>query len=328
MNLQVETSLRAALDRRTDLFSRYEAFRLFDGSGDGMEGLVIDKLGALALVHLYEGVIPVSAVKDPNVVQLLQAEAQCATVYVRQHLADPSESAQKPAELVAGPRCDDVVVSEDGILYHVRPLAQFNAGLFLDTRELRQLLRRRATLKRVLNLFCYTGSLGLAAYCGGAREVVQVDVSRSILKWAKENLALNQVSGRGIMKFFEDDARELLEREHRRLAKGAERYDIIIIDPPPFGRSSKGTFQIKRDLPGLIDGALNVLSPQGELVITANTNQLSADEICALAQQHLRAHGRGNYIARELHAPGADFPANERRSRNVRGGYLVPDVTA
>lgn len=88
-------------------------------------------------------------------------------------------------------------------------------GLFLDMQSVREYLAVSSSGFRVLNLFCFTGSLGVAALAGGAREVVQVDVSKMALTWAKENFELNSQLGtgrmvysRGFNAFFRERAKE------------------------------------------------------------------------------------------------------------------------
>lgn len=88
---------------------------------------------------------------------------------------------------------------------------------------------------KVLNLFAYTGGATCAASYAGAQEVVHVDASKGMVAWAKENARQSGLSQNKI-RYIVDDAFKFVEREYRR----GNRYDVIIMDPPSYGRGPKG----------------------------------------------------------------------------------------
>ena len=87
---------------------------------------------------------------------------------------------------------------------------------------------------KVLNLFAYTGAASVAALSAGA-SVVHVDSSKGMVDWAKENVQASGLSDRPI-RFLVDDVIKFVKREIRR----GNKYDIIIMDPPSFGRGANG----------------------------------------------------------------------------------------
>ena len=87
---------------------------------------------------------------------------------------------------------------------------------------------------KVLNLFAYTGGATLACLEAGA-EVVHVDASKGMVAWAKENASASGLAGRPV-RWIVDDCVKFVEREIRR----GHRYDIIIMDPPSYGRGPSG----------------------------------------------------------------------------------------
>ena len=96
---------------------------------------------------------------------------------------------------------------------------------------------------RVLNLFAYSGGSTLAAALGGA-EACHLDAAKGMVDWARENAALNGLSGHPI-RWIVDDAHKFMRREIRR----GRSYDAIILDPPTFGRGAGGElYKIERDL--------------------------------------------------------------------------------
>ena len=87
---------------------------------------------------------------------------------------------------------------------------------------------------KVLNLFAYTGGATLAAAAAGAH-VTHVDASKGIVAWAKENAAASEVN-LGQIRWIVDDCIKFVHREIRR----GNKYDIVILDPPSYGRGPKG----------------------------------------------------------------------------------------
>ena len=100
---------------------------------------------------------------------------------------------------------------------------------------------------KVLNLFAYTGAASVAALKAGA-SVVHVDSSRGMIDWAKENVKSSGLEDKPI-RFLQDDVIKFVKREIRR----GNKYDIIIMDPPSFGRGASGeVWSIEDDLFDLV----------------------------------------------------------------------------
>ena len=110
---------------------------------------------------------------------------------------------------------------------------------------------------RVLNLFAYSGGSTLAAALAGA-EVCHVDASKGMVDWARKNAALNGLEEKPV-RWIVDDVTKFLEREMRR----ERQYDLLILDPPSYGRGAKGeVFKIENDLPPLLALLGKLMSPQ------------------------------------------------------------------
>ena len=124
---------------------------------------------------------------------------------------------------------------------------------------------------RILNLFAYSGAAPLALAKAGA-EVCHVDASQGMVKWARENAALNGLEDRPI-RWIVDDVMKFLEREIRR----GRVYDGILLDPPSFGRGAKGeVFKIERDIHQLLSLCKQLLSKEPLFVICSNhTNTMT-----------------------------------------------------
>ena len=128
-----------------------------------------------------------------------------------------------------------IEVREDGLKFLVNLTDYVDTGLFLDHRETRKRVRQESDHKDVLNLFAYTGSFTVYAAAGGARSTTTVDLSRTYLDWAKENMAANGLDGTN-HQFVAADSMDFLRRAARDLQ---ECFDLVIVDPPTYSNSKR-----------------------------------------------------------------------------------------
>jgi 23S rRNA G2069 N7-methylase RlmK/C1962 C5-methylase RlmI len=161
------------------------------------------------------------------------------------------------------------VVHEEDARYLVNLDDYLDTGLFLDHRPLRKSFRRLPSGTRFLNLFCYTGSVSVAAAQSGAR-VTSVDLSNTYLDWAIDNFRENRL----------DPAAHAFERTDalRWLAAGpqrGERFDVIFLDPPTFSNSKRmpNAFDVQRDHVQLIHDTMRFLQPGGDAKLVFSTNR-------------------------------------------------------
>lgn len=166
------------------------------------------------------------------------------------------------------------IVAEGGLRFRVNFTDYLDTGLFLDHRLTRARLRDAAARKRFLNLFAYTGSATVYAAAGRARTTTSVDLSRTYLDWAQENLAANALTGRQ-HRFIQADCREWLAEA----ARLGEQFDLVFLDPPTFSNSKRmqGVHDVQRDHAALIDAGMRVLAPGGLLVFSTNAQKFRLD---------------------------------------------------
>ena len=128
---------------------------------------------------------------------------------------------------------------------------------------------------KVLNLFAYTGGASLACLKAGA-SVVHVDSSRGMIDWCKENVKDSKLDDKPI-RFLVDDVVKFVEREIRR----GNKYDVIIMDPPSYGRGANGeVWDIEKDLDNLIKKCVELLSDNPLLfIINSYTGGLSKEVV-------------------------------------------------
>ena len=238
---------------------------------------------------------------------------ECTSGYVKVH----AQKRQAPTEPLWGDARPSIVAREGEPNFEVRPAAGFSVGLFLDMREVRAWLRARSAGRRVLNLFAYTCSFGVAAALGGAERVVNLDLSRPYLEWGKANYALNGLPVDD-HDFVFGDAFDWLERFARRQTE----WDVVIVDPPSF---SSTPFSITRDYARLVGLAARVVSPAGILVAAANHTGTSDGRFDSWVRAGLATAGRRGHPVGRWHEPAVDFPVRPGARPYLKVRALVLD---
>ncbi|PIE43082.1 MAG: bifunctional 23S rRNA (guanine(2069)-N(7))-methyltransferase RlmK/23S rRNA (guanine(2445)-N(2))-methyltransferase RlmL [Gammaproteobacteria bacterium] len=164
-----------------------------------------------------------------------------------------------------------IEVSEYNARFYIKLGSYLDTGLFLDHRPIRKWLGQNSAQKRVLNLYCYTGSVSVYAALGGANEVVSVDMSNTYLNWAKDNFRLNRLSidRHG---FVRADCFQWLKQ-------CKEKFDLVFLDPPTFSNSKRmaGNLDIQRDHVALINLCVRRLRPGGVLLFSNNLRKFKMD---------------------------------------------------
>ncbi|MBT7461685.1 MAG: methyltransferase domain-containing protein, partial [Waddliaceae bacterium] len=152
-------------------------------------------------------------------------------------------------------------IDVDGITFKISPTDFGHLGIFPEQKQqwrwIHDTIKNAKNKPKVLNLFAYSGGTTLAAARAGA-EVCHLDASKGMVAWARENAALNKLEDAPI-RWIVDDVTKFLDREMRR----GNQYDAIVLDPPSFGRGSRGEiFKIEEDLTHLLKQCKKLLTPK------------------------------------------------------------------
>jgi 23S rRNA (cytosine1962-C5)-methyltransferase len=265
--------LEAIFAARSALFDEghLSAFRLFNGHLEGDPRYVVDVYGATAVVFHQTSATNDASDIDELIAQLRAQLPWLQAVVVKERDGATDESRRgRIAHLQAGATGPTVEIHEHGVRYMVDLLMNQDASFYLDTRHLRRWLLDRSEGKRVLNMFAYTGSLGVAARAGGARQVVQSDLNRRFLSIAQASTRLNG---------FAVDRRDFQARDFFSFVQGArlsgERFDTLILDPPFFSSTQRGTVDLGRNVSQLINKARPLVRSGGSLIVVNNALFLS-----------------------------------------------------
>ncbi|MFN5376288.1 MAG: class I SAM-dependent methyltransferase [Chitinophagaceae bacterium] len=169
-----------------------------------------------------------------------------------------------------------IEVREGGLKFLVNLTDFLDTGLFIDHRITRGMVAKQSAGKRVLNLFCYTGSFSVYAAQGGASEVVSVDLSNTYLDWAQKNMQLNHFNEQNFS-YVKADVLQWLPKVPN------EYFDLIVLDPPTFSNSKmmKDVFDIQEMHVDLINQCISKLKEDGVLYFSTNARkfEMNIEEI-------------------------------------------------
>jgi 23S rRNA (cytosine1962-C5)-methyltransferase len=237
------------------------AYRLLNGEGDGVPGVVVDIYGPIAVLRLDSASL---AKLTPWIVAAVQSHVEVKGI---------CQKTSQGLEVLAGRAPPDrLIVSEHGLRFFADIGSGQKTGLFLDHRENRHALERWSRGKTVLNLFSYTGGFSLYAARGGARHVTSVDRAGDAMARARDNVELNGLDPE-IFEFVTADAMTYLEK----LAAEARSFDIVISDPPSFARNRTQRQRALRAYERLHGLALAVLAPGGLYAAASCTSQVDVE---------------------------------------------------
>ncbi|MEN0379096.1 class I SAM-dependent rRNA methyltransferase [Staphylococcus aureus] len=235
------------------------AFRLFNAEGDG--GLTIDNYDGHLLIQWYsKGIYKFKYA----ILEAVRKVFDYKSIYEKVRFKDSEYS----GGFVEGDAPEfPIVIEENFTFYNVDLEDGLMTGIFLDQKEVRKKLRDQYAKERhVLNLFSYTGAFSVIA-ASEASSTTSVDLANRSRSLTEENFGLNAIDPKSqyiyVMDTFDF---------YKYAARHGHSYDTIVIDPPSFARNKKRTFSVQKDYDKLINGALNILSSEGTLLLCTNAS--------------------------------------------------------
>jgi len=259
-----------------------DSYRLIHAEGDGLSGLMIDKLGDVLsaecfTVGMYQ--------RAEAIIGLLAPLVGTKHYLIR---GGPATFAQEGFDGtdVASPELPKrVTIQEFGTRFRIDFQAGHKTGFFCDQRDNRKLLASFCKDKTVLDLCCYTGGFAIQAKkLGGASEVIGVDLDADPLELAKENANLNQVR----IKFAQADAFAYI----RDMAAAGRTFDVVVLDPPKLIRSRAELEEGTRKHFDLNRLAMRLVAPGGIMLTCTCAGLLSSEEFLRMIYASARQAGR------------------------------------
>jgi len=293
--LSHRTDAAIALRQRI-VASDTDCYRLINGDGDSLSGVIVDRYGeALVMQLLTAGA---ERMRDALAAHLNERLQPALVVERSQGAVRRQEGLDDRVGIVSGEPRNEIEVTENGIKLVIDLEQGQKTGYFLDQRENRMRLHQVARGARVLDAYCYAGGFSLNALKGGAREVVAIDSSARALDWARQNLKLNDLDDR--CNLVRADTLEYLTSDHGH-------FDIVVIDPPPLARSVGDVARAGRLYTELNLLAMRAVAPGGMLMTFTCSSHFAGENFLRAVRLAQGRAGRNFRILEKL-GPGPDHP--------------------
>src|SRR4030042_6469051 len=258
----LENRLKQAIQVRRNINDLIpsNALRLVHGESDGLPGLILDQYDSVFVVQfLAAGVefwrdIIVDIIRRITNASLLYERSY---VDVRQLEGLPLTTGILYGKILNNP----IEIDENGVKMLVDIIDGHKTGYYLDQRDNRLLARKISNGSKVLDCFAYTGGFTVNCLAGGAVSVALVDSSNSALRYAQNNIAINNLSTNNVS-FVEQDVFKYL----RTLRDRADYFDLVILDPPKFAPTVSQAERAARGYKDINLLALKLINKGGLLI--------------------------------------------------------------
>lgn len=296
--------LRAAVALRHDLLKLPDvatAYRVVHAEGDGLPGLVVDRLGEVLSIELFAK--GMHRLLDP-VKRLLAGFFPGTKFWVR---ADEEIAGLEGFPIPSPGEAAEPIVREHGVEFRVDLARGHKTGFFCDQRDHRAAVARLAAGLDVLDLATYTGGFAIHAARGGARRVVGVDLDEKALETARKNAKLNRVK----IDFLHQDLFNYLRQTK-------DRFGLIVVDPAKMARDPEELPRARRAYHDMNAMAMKAAGPGGILVSCSCSGLVPEEEFLAILRAAAQTAGR---TLQFFHVGGAG-PDHPVSSLFPEGRYL------
>jgi 23S rRNA (cytosine1962-C5)-methyltransferase len=304
--------LRNAFSKRMKLYHSKDtnAFRVFNGEGDGIGGLTIDYFDEYYLITWYSRGI--YAFKD-NIFKAIKALVSFEGIYEKKRFEENGMVVNEDSYVYGRKAPEPLIVKENNVNFAIYLNDGAMVGVFLDQKEVRKVIKEKySRSKRVLNTFSYTGAFSMAAAKGGAI-TTSVDLASRSLEKTTENFTINNINPEkhdivveDIFLYFKNAKKEKLK------------FDVVILDPPSFATSKDNRFSAAKDYKDLVKSAIEVTEDEGMIVASTNCATFNMEKFKRFIHQAFEEANR-NYEIIEEHNLPEDFATTDKFPE---GNYL------
>ncbi|MGH7853371.1 MAG: class I SAM-dependent rRNA methyltransferase [Candidatus Binatia bacterium] len=254
--------------RQRHLCASTNAYRIVNGEGDFLPGLIVDRYDDFLVCQFFTA--GMALFKD-DIVEALGVFDDIKGIFERSEGRVGGEEGLEPAVGVRSGEAppEAVMIEENGHKFLVDLRRGQKTGFFLDQRDNRVFLSKVARDRTILNCFSFSGAFSVYAFAGQAKEVVSLDSSMPALELAEKNFELNG---------FADAPGEILKGDAFAYLKEIDRkFDLIVLDPPSLAHKRSDLDAATGGYKFLNLHALRHLNPGGMLVTFSCSQHLSID---------------------------------------------------
>lgn len=289
LNVWSDTQLSRAIALRINFRNEMtNSFRLVNGEGDGMPGLIIDVYDNTAVIK-HDHPVCERFYNHKGIAERLQADLPyIQNVYYKRR----NDEEVKGVDIV-GTLPSEVIFKENGSFFasNIRDAAK--TGFFLDQRDNRKLISQFSKDKTVLNLFSYTGGFSIFAAHGGATEVTSVDIAKAAILASERNFEVNNLKTKHHA--IAADAFLYIDEQ----IKNKQKWDLVITDPPSFAPNQKAVETATAAYTKVFASSLKLVKGNGLFAASSCSSHISTEkflEICKEAFSKTRKKGTLVYL--------------------------------
>ncbi|NLF95231.1 MAG: class I SAM-dependent rRNA methyltransferase [Candidatus Riflebacteria bacterium] len=306
--------VREAVVMRRERFASPEttAYRLVNGEGDAIPGLIIDRYERAVSLQIYSLGLTAALSEITRAIKELLPEIKW--IWRRNQIRLARADA---AGLILGSNLPDKIeFKEYGLKFSTDLVNGQKTGFFLDQRENRNLIRSIAAGRNFLNVCGYTGAFTVAAAAGGAAQSVTVDIAKPALAEAENNLRLNSLA-LSAHKLVAADMYEYLTQ----CRPGS--FDLVVLDPPSMAKNRRDAEKALRAYRRLNQLGTKVVSSGGYMFTASCTSQVGREEFIEAVRDAVASAGRRAMIVHEsFHAVDHPIALAHPEGRYLKGLLL------
>lgn len=314
---EVETRLERAISNKKHLLtSENKCFRLLNGEGDELPGVVTD---------YYDGVFVLKL--DGEAAEAFWNKEAFSEFFMNQKslpvkcIYFKRKNREEEKGMILAGECNnltDYEFLEHGVKFRTNIIDAAKTGFFLDQRENRNFIRSVSKDKTLLNLFGYTGGFSIYAGLGGATKVTTVDIAPNAIKGAETNWQINHLS---------PDMHEALCVDAFEFVKEAQakkqQWDIVITDPPSFAPNQKAVESAREAYTKIFADSLRLVKDEGFFAASSCSGHISFEEFLEIVQEALsKARRRGKVLLIKGQPEDHPFPFALPEMRYLKFVYL------
>ncbi len=275
MNFWSELQWKKAVALRSNFRSDLtNSFRLINGEGDGMPGLIIDIYDDTAVIKHDHPAVEKFWNHQGIAENLLRDFPFLKTIYYKRRNDEEIKGID-----IFGKLKEEVLFLENGSYFasNIRDAAK--TGFFLDQRDNRKLIGQFSKDKSVLNLFSYTGGFSVFAAKGGATNVTSVDIAKAAIGAASRNFEVNDLKTKH--EAIAEDAFLFIDERIKEKAK----WDLVITDPPSFAPNQKAVDTATEAYTKVFSQSLKLVNHNGLFAASSCSSHIGTDKFLDICRE-------------------------------------------
>lgn len=309
--------LRQAIENKKHLLSlENKCFRLLNGEGDELPGMVADYYDGVVVLKLDGSASEAFWKKEALANYFMeQSELPVKCVYFKR------KNREEEKGMILAGECEnltDVEFLEHGVKFRTNIIDAAKTGFFLDQRENRNFIRSVAKDKSLLNLFGYTGGFSIYAGLGGASKVTTVDIAPNAIKASEVNWQINLLSPEKHEALCVDAFEFVAEAQ-----KTKQMWDIVITDPPSFAPNQKAVESAREAYTKIFADSLRLVKDGGFFAASSCSGHISFESFLEIVQEALsKSRRRGKVLLIKGQPEDHPFPFALQEMRYLKFVYL------